>query len=284
VESDDQSGCTTQISSFHNFTDLICFNNLETRPISLIPLKALRMARHTQLLVSVRDPVEAKTAMLAGAGIIDAKNPDAGALGRCSPHIWQEIRNKVGGRCPVSAALGEWYEWQCMDDMELQNMMKSLDGYQFVKLGPARTSNGKALAWADTIKRLRNAANREIKWIAVIYADATMADSIDRYEILEHSVKLKLDGILIDTFSKTNKWTWNHGWARFCEQVASRNLNLALAGGMNKERIKIIGAGQADWFAVRGAACLNGNRNLRVSFRKTNELSKIVRNLNPASS
>lgn len=242
------------------------------------------MARHTKLLVSVRDPVEAKTAMLAGAGIIDAKNPDAGPLGRCMPHVWQEIRHKIGGRCPLSAALGEWYEWQRVDDMELQSTMKSLEGYQFAKLGPARTSNGKAQAWADTIERLRNAANREIKWIAVIYADTTMADSIDRYEILEHSVKLKLDGILIDTFSKTNKWTWNHGWAGFCQQVVSRNLNLALAGGMNKERIRKIGSGHADWFAVRGAACLNGNRALRVSFRKTNELSKLVRTLNQASS
>ncbi len=48
-----------------------------------------------RLLVSVRDPAEAEAALLAGADLIDAKDPDRGALGALAPEIVAEIMARL---------------------------------------------------------------------------------------------------------------------------------------------------------------------------------------------
>lgn len=229
-----------------------------------------------QLLVSVRNSREAKTALMAGVGIIDAKNPDAGSLGRCDAQTWQAISGTVKNRVPMSAALGEWHEWQSIDDEQLAHMMDSLSGYHYAKIGPEKSIGANLRHWRETFERLRAAGPTDLKWIAVIYADTDLAESLDRHVILEHAAELGLHGILIDTWSKKRAWSWNQSWADFCRLVKSQQLQLALAGSLNGPKIRQIGAGRADWFAVRGAACIDGQRTARISYRKTSQLVKLV--------
>ena len=50
-----------------------------------------------QLLVSVRDAAEAAEAIAAGADIVDAKEPGAGALGAVSLDTFETIARTAGG-------------------------------------------------------------------------------------------------------------------------------------------------------------------------------------------
>ncbi|KQQ27055.1 hypothetical protein ASF53_20515 [Methylobacterium sp. Leaf123] len=60
-----------------------------------------------RLLVSVRGPDEALTALRAGADLIDAKDPERGALGALPPETVRAIVADVGGRAVTSAVAGD---------------------------------------------------------------------------------------------------------------------------------------------------------------------------------
>ena len=64
----------------------------------------------TGLLVSVRNAEEAAVAMEGGADVVDIKEPADGSLGRATAEIWNQVFPVVGGRLPVSVALGELQE------------------------------------------------------------------------------------------------------------------------------------------------------------------------------
>ncbi|TXN31756.1 (5-formylfuran-3-yl)methyl phosphate synthase, partial [Methylobacterium sp. WL19] len=60
-----------------------------------------------RLLVSVRDAAEAAMATAAGADLIDAKDPDHGALGALPTGTVRAIVAAVAGRAVSSAVAGE---------------------------------------------------------------------------------------------------------------------------------------------------------------------------------
>ena len=60
-----------------------------------------------RLLVSVRDPGEAECACAAGLDLVDAKDPERGALGALPPAVVGAIRARVAGRAVTSAVAGE---------------------------------------------------------------------------------------------------------------------------------------------------------------------------------
>ena len=65
---------------------------------------------HPRLLVSVRDAAEAAAALAGGAALIDVKEPARGSLGRADAATIAAVVAAVGGRVPVSVALGELRE------------------------------------------------------------------------------------------------------------------------------------------------------------------------------
>jgi (5-formylfuran-3-yl)methyl phosphate synthase len=56
-----------------------------------------------RLLVSVRDPAEAEAALLAGADLIDAKDPERGALAALDSDVVRACVERVSGRASTSA-------------------------------------------------------------------------------------------------------------------------------------------------------------------------------------
>src|SRR4051812_11568172 len=62
---------------------------------------------HPGLLVSVRSAAEAEAALRGGATLIDVKEPAHGPLGRAEDAVIAAVLQRVAGRLPVSAALGE---------------------------------------------------------------------------------------------------------------------------------------------------------------------------------
>src|SRR5262245_40260453 len=59
------------------------------------------------LLVSVRSVEEAEAALAGGAGLIDVKEPNNGALGFAGVEVIAAVLRMVAAQRPVSAALGE---------------------------------------------------------------------------------------------------------------------------------------------------------------------------------
>src|SRR4051812_31622535 len=70
------------------------------------------------LLVSVRSAAEALSSLAGGADVIDVKEPKYGSLGAADHETIAAIVRVVGGRVPVSAAMGE-----------LVDIMHSQDGH-----------------------------------------------------------------------------------------------------------------------------------------------------------
>src|SRR5204863_2047675 len=83
----------------------------------------------TGLLVSVRSAAEAELALAGGADIIDVKEPRRGALGPADPIVWKEILERVAGRVPVSAALGE------LHSDAIRGYASGAAGFAYAKIG-----------------------------------------------------------------------------------------------------------------------------------------------------
>ena len=60
-----------------------------------------------RLLVSVRSAAEVASAVAGGADIVDAKEPDRGALGAVSGPVLRAIAARVPAALPLSVALGD---------------------------------------------------------------------------------------------------------------------------------------------------------------------------------
>ena len=229
----------------------------------------------TALLVSVRTAHEAKTALLAGAGLIDCKEPGQGPLGRCGVETWRAIGAVVQQKAPLSAALGEWHEWADMPDDQIQATLKNLAGFEYAKLGPAGSADQKQ-AFLAVFERLRRLAPPGLRWICVVYADPDRARSLDRHELLALALRSQCAGLLMDTFDKTKANPWGKDLFAFCRHVKTNKMPLALAGGLTVGKIKTLKEIKPAWFAVRGAACRGGGRTEEVSFRQVRRLVRVV--------
>ena len=87
----------------------------------------------TLFLASVRDEAEAAIALLAGADIIDLKEPRRGALGALDRETTRSIVSLIGGRVPVSATIGDLpMHPETIGDAVLE---KAACGVDYVKFG-----------------------------------------------------------------------------------------------------------------------------------------------------
>jgi (5-formylfuran-3-yl)methyl phosphate synthase len=238
----------------------------------------------SQLLVSVQNAKEAKRAIMAGAGLIDAKSPANGPLGRCDEATWRAIQAVVQNQVPLSAALGEWTDWCQIDETEIRGRLAPLAGFTYAKIGPSGSADRISL-WSETLTRLQRLAPETLKWIAVVYADNQAANSLSREQLLDFAIQNGCHGLLIDTFDKSKPNIWRSDWNSFIRKVQKSHLKIALAGGLNAQRISQLQDLDPEWFAVRGSACKTHERTSRISFRNVHRLVRNLEkfNLNPSN-
>ncbi len=215
-----------------------------------------------QLLVSVRDEMEAADALAGGADWIDFKEPLAGPLGAVSAEVAERMVQEIAGRRPLSAALGELVDWPQSATQQLLGIAE----IRVVKLG----LHGCGLV-ADWQARWRSAfettcaAGKHLA--AVIYADWQAAAAPTPAEVLQLALEAGCRYLLIDTYQKQNKSSID---VLSCVEVA-RLMQLAHQGGMttvlagNLQLADLSGIVElpVDLIAVRGAIC-RGNRTGRV--------------------
>ncbi len=206
----------------------------------------------TRLLVSVRDADEAREASLAGVDLVDLKEPTAGPLGAVPPELWSAIQKAVGGRAPLSVALGE------LADPTLADRLPKTTGFTFAKLGLAGMASR-----ADWRERWRDAWSRlpaDVRPVAVAYADAARCDAPTPEQIVATAPACGCVALLVDTAVKRpGESLFQHlPPTRLRELVATardQGLLVVLAGSIRQEHLLDALALDPDYVAVRGAVC-----------------------------
>lgn len=221
-----------------------------------------------QLLVSVRNIAEARSAAWGGADIIDFKNPALGPLGMVDGAVQSAIAADLAAdghhRLHLSAALGELLEWE-------NRVVPALAHVQFAKIGLAGLRG--CTGWSDRWQQIRSQIDasrpRPVDWVAVIYADHIAADAPPPMDVVEQACSTGCAGVLFDTWNKSGPVLWGHvaesQVSRLTHVAQSAGLFVALAGRLSIDDILRCQQLGADIFAVRSAACREGERNGPVS-------------------
>jgi hypothetical protein len=215
-----------------------------------------------RLLVSVASAADALAALAGGADIIDAKDPQAGALGAVHLEVLRAIHAVVAGRRPVTAALGDAASESAIERA----------AHAFTAAGAELVKVGFLGSPAERIPRLVSAAVRGTKTggrdagvVAVAYADAERAASLP--ELLEWAA-LGAQGVLLDTADKSGPGlralVAPHTLAAWVTRAHEAGLLVALAGQLTADDLAFVREAGADIAGVRGAAC-HGGRAGRVA-------------------
>ena len=231
-----------------------------------------------RLLVSVRSAMEAHAATAGGADVVDAKEPDAGALGAVPLHTLRAICAAVNGARAVTAALGD-----AEDEAAIERAAHACAaaGASLVKIGfagvtgPARVASLLAAARRGAI-----AGHPATGVIAVGYADSGHAESIPIDALLDAAAAAGAAGVLADTARKDGPGLRHliasaalASWAR-CAHDAG--LLVAMAGRLAPDDLCWVRDLGADIAGVRGAAC-DGGRSGTVTARRVRALSDGLR-------
>ncbi len=218
------------------------------------------------LLVSVRSAEEAEAAVEGGAAVIDVKEPARGPLGRADEATWRAVRRAVPSEIPVSVALGELVEWRG----RRAPPPEAFAGIAFRKVGLAGAGPG----WASEWKTLRDAWGGPSGWVAVVYADWRAAGSPEPAAIIAEAEEAGCAGVLVDTWNKQVPANWGDcSWLDLLRGVNAFGGLVALAGGLDEATIERLRRLGPDLFAVRGAACLGGDRGARVDAGRVRRLA-----------
>jgi len=224
-----------------------------------------------QLLVSVRDPLEANEALAGGARWIDLKDPRRGPLGDVALDVARQTADFVRRRTPLSAAAGELAEWPAAASRDLL----SVPDLAFLKLGLASLRHTPWQARWRAAQAQIAAAGKQL--IAVAYVDCATARAPDPQEVLELAIQSHAPWVLLDTFDKTGGTLINHLPADRLEEflAAARRASCgtAVAGRLSAAAIAQLPLHLIDVIAVRGAACA-GPRTAIVDRRRVAELMR----------
>jgi uncharacterized protein (UPF0264 family) len=219
----------------------------------------------TALLVSVRCAQEAEAALRGGASLIDVKEPARGSLGRASDRTIEEIVRVVAGRRPVSAALGEFV------DTLTDDPPSSIASLTYLKWGLSRSEDGAEDIWQDRLATIiRRVADRHlhVRVVAVAYADWQRARAPLPERVCTFALSHPVGGFLLDTWHKDGStlldWQSRGEIARLRRRCAVAGMPIALAGSLGLAEIDQLLPLQPDWFAVRGAACPDRQREAAI--------------------
>ena len=211
-----------------------------------------------RLLVSVRDPAEAEAAQLAGADLIDAKDPERGALGALDVDVVTEIVARVAGAA-VTSAVAE------PTPGSVAAMART--GVDWVKVGLAR-------AQVNDVTALTAAAPGRL--IAVLFAeDGPTADLVPAL------VQAGFAGAMIDTSGKTGARLPDlaepEALGAFTAACRAHGLMSGLAGSLRVTDIPVLSAHRPDYFGFRGGLCRDFDRHNGIDPLRVAEAVRALR-------
>ena len=202
----------------------------------------------TAFLASVMSAAEAELAVAGGADIVDLKDPRLGALGALAPETVRGAVDRVAGRRPVSATVGDL-------PMEPELLVEAVQrtaalGVDFVKIGVFPGGDPKAcfaaLGAADTGPL-----------VAVL-----MADRDPNFAHIEDLAAQGFAGVMLDTAGKAGGGLCSHLGEAFLRDFVARarrcGLFSGLAGSLALADIPRLIQLNADYLGFRGALTAGG--------------------------
>jgi uncharacterized protein (UPF0264 family) len=226
-----------------------------------------------KLLVSVVDAGEAREAAMAGADIVDVKNPAEGSLGAPSPAVIAGVRAAVPAELPVSAAIGDMPNLPGTAALAALGAARS--GATFVKVGLWGVSTE-----ADAVELLRAVVDGVpgAVIVAAAYADARRVPHAPLSPELLPRVALAAGAgvCLLDTAVKDGRglleWLSPDALTSFVDEAHAAGLEVALAGALRREDLHVVRDAGADIAGVRSAACRDGRRSGRLDAERVRAL------------
>ena len=230
-----------------------------------------------RLLVSVRMASEVAPALAGGADILDAKEPNRGPLGTVSPDTLAQIFEQVPPEYPCSVALGDVTGPDEVLPVIPASRLLKRPSPVFLKLGFAGVRSPEMVSKVIECVVASVARQPSARVVAVAYADAERAGTLDPMVLLEIAHRAGAHGVLMDTHTKDGlgllgcfatgalaKWV-----------IAGRRLGLitALAGELRASDLRAVRQAGPDVIGVRGAAC-EGGREGRVSVERVRALRR----------
>ncbi|MEH3118563.1 MAG: (5-formylfuran-3-yl)methyl phosphate synthase [Methylorubrum populi] len=199
-----------------------------------------------RLLVSVRGPDEALVALRAGADLIDAKDPERGALGALPPETVRAIAERVAGAAVTSAVAGDG------TGREIAAAVAALaaTGVDFIKI---------AVRAADDAGLRRAAAQAPGRVVGVLFAEDGVGESVPR-----RLAAAGFAGAMIDTSGKSGTalpaLTTPARLAAFVAACGAHGLMSGLAGSLGLADIPALAALGPGYLGFRGGLCRDGDR------------------------
>ncbi|MDM8537364.1 (5-formylfuran-3-yl)methyl phosphate synthase [Desulfobacterales bacterium HSG17] len=232
-----------------------------------------------QLLISVVNENEAKTASKGGADIIDVKNPHEGALGANFPNVIRRIRQCTPSVLSVSAAIGDAPDKP--GATALAALGASVCNVQYVKVGLYGTKTPQQAEFLlKEVCRAVKEYDSGIKIIAAAYADAHRIGALPPMESPSVSSEAGADGCMLDTAVKDGKTLFSHlgeeELRKFVQNCHKQGLVCALAGSLAEADIPRISKIGPDIIGFRSAACIGDRVNGIVNLCQVEQLKNLI--------
>ncbi|WP_342148864.1 (5-formylfuran-3-yl)methyl phosphate synthase [Methylorubrum sp. SB2] len=199
-----------------------------------------------RLLVSVRDAAEARVALRAGADLIDAKDPERGALGALPPETVRGIVATIDGRAITSAVAGDG------TGADLAGAVRAMSeaGPGWIKIAVDDASDA---ALADA------AAAAPGRLIGVVFAEDSFSNDLPA-----RLAAAGFSGAMIDTRGKRGTGLRDclpaATLAAFVASCRAHDLMSGLAGSLRLADIPALAALGPDYLGFRGGLCRGGDR------------------------
>lgn len=206
----------------------------------------------TGWLASIVEVDEVRQVLAAGAHIVDAKNPHAGALGALPHRTVRGIVDAVADRVPVSATIGDF---PAMQPAIVCNAVAEMaaTGVDFVKIGLFPSPD-----LADCLQALAPLARRH-HLVAVLFADLE-----PDFTLPARLAEFGFSGVMLDTADKRGGGLLVHQTlprlAEFVTQARQLNLLTGLAGSLKLADIPLLAKLNPDYLGFRGALCRGHTR------------------------
>ena len=232
-----------------------------------------------KLLISIKHPFEFESALRGGADIIDVKDPSRGSLGLPDYSVLREVVGRVRrfdmSEVEISFAGGDFRRFEPF--LEYIAYVAGSLGVNYFKIGLAIKSVDEArvvgLRVLDVLKSFNT------KLVLVGYADFKRVESIEPLEVLEVSRGVEADVVMIDTYVKDGKSTFDflskNYLECFTEEARKNGLITALAGSLRTYHVLDAIKLRFDIVGFRGAVCIGGRDGV-VSEELVREVKKVI--------
>lgn len=203
----------------------------------------------TAMLASVCSATEAEIAFAAGADLIDLKDPAAGALGALPAATITDCVQRIAGRRPVSATIGD--VTADVTRVAARVVSTLATGVDLVKVGLFGAG-----PWRTCLEALADHAPRIV---VVLFCDQRIG-----FDMLPDLARVGFAGAMIDTADKRSGSLTAHmthpELIAFTRQCHDLGLLSGLAGSLRLTDIAPLLPVAPDYLGFRTALCARGER------------------------